>query len=142
MKEEASEFFHLDHCWNADSTREDALYVQCNLWVHCANKVATPLKEKRESPSLVKDGKVFRCSSENHVPDIAVSEQLCVSSVPVQASCRPIAFPRCQGTGRPVARVSRLASIFRRRPLVNTRILIMSCWDILSLSQKRQHMMK
>ena len=39
---------------------------------------------KGESPSLIKDGRVIRCKSENHLPIAAVSKELCVSRVPVR----------------------------------------------------------
>ena len=47
------------------------------------------------------------CKSEYHVQSVALSEELCVSSVPVPASADRLQSPRCPSTGRRVANGSR-----------------------------------
>ena len=55
--------------------------------------------EKRVSPSSIKDGKVIRCKSENHVPLVAVSEELRIPDVLSKAAGDRLHIAGASGPG-------------------------------------------
>ena len=55
--------------------------------------------ERRASPSLIEDGKITSCKSENDVPIEATYEELCVSGVGIQASGDRLTTPGFQTAG-------------------------------------------
>ena len=56
--------------------------------------------EKSESPSLIRDGEVIRCKSENHVPSAAISKEPRLPDVFSQASGDRLEIPGASASGR------------------------------------------
>ena len=66
---------------------------------------------KGEFPFLMKDIKVIRCKSENHLPIMAVSKEPRVPDVPSKASGGRLHFPGVQAEGDQSHDVSECSSV-------------------------------
>ena len=58
-----------------------------------------PCELKRESPSLIRGGKLIRCKSENHVPIVAVSKGLRIPDDPSKALGDRLQIPGVRSSG-------------------------------------------
>ena len=68
--------------------------------VYHAKKLATLTNgTKRESPSLIRDGEVIRCKSENHVPSAPISNAPRLPDVFSQASGDRLEIPGASASG-------------------------------------------
>ena len=67
--------------------------------------------KKGESPSLIEDGKITKCKSENHVPIVTISKEPRIHDDPSEEN------PGVQALGDRSHKGSRMAYTIRRRPL-------------------------